>query len=94
MINMTIQKSLLNTVAAGLMSCGVGVTVAQADDPIKRNAYFGQTHQHTGWSFDANIYNVQLGPENAFKHAPVLRSFHIRALGRHGISNVYFTTPS
>ena len=25
---------------------------------------------------------------------PVLRSFHIRALGRHGISNVYFTTNS
>lgn len=35
----------------------------------KKHPYFGQTHQHTGWSFDANIYNVQLGPENAFKHA-------------------------
>ena len=34
-----------------------------------RNPYFGQTHQHTGWSFDAFIYDVQLGPENAFRHA-------------------------
>lgn len=34
-----------------------------------RNAYFGETHLHTGWSFDEAIYNVQLGPENAYRHA-------------------------
>ncbi len=34
-----------------------------------RNPYFGQTHQHTGWSFDEAIYNVRLGPDNAFRHA-------------------------
>jgi hypothetical protein len=34
-----------------------------------RNPYFGQTHQHTGWSFDEAIYNVTLGPDNAFRHA-------------------------
>lgn len=33
------------------------------------NPYFGQTHQHTGWSFDEAIYNVRVGPENAYKHA-------------------------
>jgi len=34
-----------------------------------RNPYFGQTHQHTGWSFDAATYNVPQGPENSFRHA-------------------------
>lgn len=34
-----------------------------------RNPYFGETHLHTGWSFDEAIYNVRLGPENAYRHA-------------------------
>jgi hypothetical protein len=34
-----------------------------------RNPYFGQTHLHTGWSFDEAIYNVRLGPDNSFRHA-------------------------
>ena len=34
-----------------------------------RNAYFGETHLHTGWSFDEAIYNVTVGPENAYRHA-------------------------
>ena len=34
-----------------------------------RNAYFGQTHMHSGWSFDEAIYNVQLGPDNTYRHA-------------------------
>jgi hypothetical protein len=34
-----------------------------------RNPYFGQTHLHSGWSFDEAIYNVTLGPDNAYKHA-------------------------
>ncbi|MFL0354281.1 DUF3604 domain-containing protein [Xanthomarina sp. GH4-25] len=34
-----------------------------------RNPYFGQTHQHTGWSFDEAIYNVKLGPDNSYRHA-------------------------
>ena len=37
--------------------------------PPKRQPYFGQTHQHTGWSFDAAIYNVPQGPENSYRHA-------------------------
>ncbi|MBP7370020.1 MAG: DUF3604 domain-containing protein [Arenimonas sp.] len=35
----------------------------------ERNPYFGQTHQHTGWSFDEAIFNVRLGPENSYRHA-------------------------
>ncbi len=34
-----------------------------------RNPYFGQTHLHTGWSFDEAIYDVRLGPENSYRHA-------------------------
>ncbi len=37
-------------------------------NPLK-NAYFGETHLHTGWSFDEAIYNVKLGPENTYRHA-------------------------
>ncbi len=36
---------------------------------VLRNPYFGQTHMHTGWSFDEAIYNVQLGPDNTYRHA-------------------------
>lgn len=34
-----------------------------------KNPYFGETHLHTGWSFDEAIYNVKLGPENTYRHA-------------------------
>ena len=34
-----------------------------------RNPYFGQTHLHTGWSFDEAIYDVRLGPDNSYRHA-------------------------
>lgn len=41
-----------------------------------RNPYFGQTHQHTGWSFDEAIYNVRLGPDNAYRHAKGEKVMH------------------
>jgi hypothetical protein len=34
-----------------------------------RNPYFGQTHLHSGWSFDEAIFNVRLGPDNTYRHA-------------------------
>ncbi|WP_298534879.1 DUF3604 domain-containing protein [uncultured Algibacter sp.] len=37
-------------------------------NPLK-NPYFGQTHQHTSWSFDAAILDVKTGPEVAYRHA-------------------------
>ena len=48
----------------------VGAEPAQTPgyNPL-RKPYFGQTHQHTGWSFDAAIYNVPQGPENSYRHA-------------------------
>lgn len=32
-----------------------------------RNAYFGDLHIHTSWSFDAFIYNVRTNPDNAYE---------------------------
>ena len=36
----------------------------------ERNAYFGETHVHTSWSFDAYIFgNTKAGPEDAYRYA-------------------------
>ena len=36
----------------------------------ERNAYFGETHIHTSWSFDAYIFgNTKAGPEDAYRYA-------------------------
>ena len=36
----------------------------------ERNAYFGETHVHTSWSFDAYIFgNTVNGPAEAYKYA-------------------------
>jgi hypothetical protein len=53
----------------------VGVTLLSpiARAPIERNpdrnAYFGETHQHTSWSFDAYVFGNHLtGPADAYKY--------------------------
>ena len=45
-----------------------------------RNPYFGQTHLHSGWSFDEAIYNVTLGPDNAYRHARGDKVKHLRVM--------------
>jgi hypothetical protein len=36
----------------------------------ERNAYFGETHVHTSWSFDAYVFGTtKTGPEEAYKYA-------------------------
>ena len=37
-----------------------------ADFNENRNAYFGDLHIHTSWSFDAFIYNVRTSPDDAY----------------------------
>ena len=32
----------------------------------EKNAYFGDLHVHTSWSFDAFIYNVRTNPDDAY----------------------------
>jgi Protein of unknown function (DUF3604) len=43
---------------------------ATAQTTPERNAYFGETHVHTGWSFDAYIFgNTKTDPSDAYKYA-------------------------
>ncbi len=52
--------------AAGVIAAVPGL----AQGNPERNAYFGQTHVHTSWSFDAYVFgNTIAGPEEAYKYA-------------------------
>ena len=43
---------------------------AQQQANPERQAYFGETHIHTAWSFDAYVFgNMKAGPEDAYKYA-------------------------
>ncbi len=42
-----------------------------------RNAYFGDLHIHTSWSFDAFIYNVRATPHDAYLYAKGHRIPHV-----------------
>ena len=47
--------------------CALG---ADHDSPaIKRAAYFGDTHIHTRYSFDAFMFNVRTTPDDAYRYA-------------------------
>lgn len=42
----------------------------KVDSNPDREAYFGETHVHTSWSFDAYVFgNTKAGPEDAYKYA-------------------------
>ncbi|MFC3131942.1 DUF3604 domain-containing protein [Microbaculum marinum] len=52
------------------MIAGMVATTATAQEPADRKAYFGETHVHTSWSFDAYIFgNHVTGPADAYKYA-------------------------
>jgi len=68
------NRSYLVTTAlgAGLLGCLTIPASAQraGERNPERNAYFGETHVHTGWSFDAYIFgNTKTGPEEAYQYA-------------------------
>ena len=51
------------------VSLRIALSAAQQPNP-ERNAYFGETHIHTSWSFDAYTFgNLKAGPEDAYKFA-------------------------
>ncbi|MEB2346569.1 MAG: DUF3604 domain-containing protein [Deltaproteobacteria bacterium] len=47
-----------------------GPLVASAQEAPERHAYFGESHVHTSWSFDAYIFgNTKTTPADAYKYA-------------------------
>ena len=67
------MRSKLIVVTGGLLSMGLAVGSASpafAEKNPPRDAYFGETHVHTSWSFDAFIFgNHMTGPDDAYKYA-------------------------
>lgn len=53
-------------------------TERTADYNENRNAYFGDLHVHTSWSFDAFIYNVRTTPEDAYRFGKGEAIDHVR----------------
>ena len=46
------------------------LTPALAQETPQRDVFFGETHVHTSWSFDAYVFgNMLTGPEDAYKYA-------------------------
>ena len=70
---MTLRTSVGCGLATTVLGFGIGVLAASpgfAQGNPERNAYFGQTHVHTSWSFDAYVFgNTVTGPEEAYKYA-------------------------
>lgn len=61
-----VYASLVSNISIAIAATAEGETPGHN---ALRNPYFGQTHLHSGWSFDEAIYNVTLGPDNAYRHA-------------------------
>ena len=71
----TISAALILSSVAGAQTKTDKAAISAVDggktsgyNPL-RNPYFGQTHLHTGWSFDEAFYNTRLGPDNTYRHA-------------------------
>jgi hypothetical protein len=54
----------------GVSFLGVAAPPASAQKNPVRDAFFGETHVHTSWSFDAYIFgNTVTGSADAYKYA-------------------------
>ena len=65
------QKTTLNRAQAGTFAClamCLLIQTASGETP-ERNAYFGDTHIHTMYSFDAFMGNVRTTPDDAYRYA-------------------------
>ncbi len=66
----TMNSSFRNVAAVLGLLAGAAATEAAPEANPERNAYFGETHVHTSWSFDAYVFgNTKAGPEDAYKYA-------------------------
>ena len=62
--------SFRTTLTLALLGSVVLATAALGQGAPDRNAFFGETHVHTSWSFDAYIFgNHFTGPDDAYKYA-------------------------
>ena len=70
---MTLRTSIRCGLPIAVLGFGIGVlgtSPAFAQGNPERSVYFGQTHVHTSWSFDAYVFgNTVTGPEEAYKYA-------------------------
>ena len=63
----TVRRLVAMVVGAGL--CG-STLLAHAEKNPQRDVFFGETHVHTSWSFDAFVFGTTLaGPEDAYRYA-------------------------
>ena len=63
----TVCRLVAIAVGAGLCSSAL---LAHAEKNPLRDAFFGETHVHTSWSFDAFVFgNTVTGPEEAYQYA-------------------------
>lgn len=64
-------KHLVSGCAAGFLALALPfIGSATAEPNPDRTAYFGETHVHTSWSFDAYIFGNHItGPADAYKYA-------------------------
>jgi hypothetical protein len=65
-------RTRVATVSIVAVACGLfgsSALAADVEHNPDRNAYFGETHQHTSWSFDAYIFGNHItGPADAYKY--------------------------
>lgn len=67
-MNSVLTKSTISVLVAALLS--VVAPAYGADDPASREAFYGETHLHTSWSFDAFIFgNTKSTPAEAYEYA-------------------------
>ncbi len=65
---MTIRAAKTTLLALLSLTLAFASAFAQEKNP-ERNAYFGETHVHTSWSFDAFIFGNHItGPADAYKY--------------------------
>ena len=61
------RRLLAALLGAGLCGCAM---LAHAEKNPLRDVFFGETHLHTSWSFDAYVFgNTLAGPEEAYQYA-------------------------
>lgn len=59
-----------SSTTAFLLASTILVLAGSAASAQERHAYFGETHVHTGWSFDAYIFgNTKTTPADAYRYA-------------------------